>query len=70
MDCRELKEKAPSCFEPLGVVVTQQGALPNYAQIYFCLWELSRMFNTTFIEVLQDEALFDRVLMCRHQLPN
>jgi hypothetical protein len=66
MDCRTLLEKAPSCFERIGIV--QGVALPNYAQAYACLWELSLAHNTTFAEMVQDESLLEYVTQCRKQL--
>jgi hypothetical protein len=67
MDCQTLREKAPSCFKRIDVVAVQGATLPNYAQAYACLWELSLVFNTTFAEVIQDESLLERVMQCRRQ---
>ncbi len=68
MDCQTLRERAPSCFERADVVVVQGIALPNYAQAYTCLWELSLTYNISFIEVVQDESLLEYVMRCRKQL--
>ncbi len=70
MDCKTLREKAPSCFERIGAVDVQGVVLPNYAQVYACIWELSLAYNVTVAEALQDESLLEYVMQCRRQLPS
>ncbi len=69
MDCKTLREKAPSCFERIGTVDVQGAVLP-YAQAYACIWELSLVYNVTVAEALQDESLLEYVTLCRRQLPH
>jgi hypothetical protein len=65
VSCKELKEKAPSCFEPINnVVKIGNEVLPNYAKAYACLWELATAFNIPLKDVWYDEALVEMVALC------
>jgi hypothetical protein len=60
VSCKELKEKAPTCFEPIN----GDGMLPNYAKAYTCLWELATVFNIPLKDIWYDEALVEMVTLC------
>jgi hypothetical protein len=61
VSCKELKEKAPSCFQSFGVSIS----LPNYAKAYECLWELSTIVGGM-ANIWYDEALIEKVMLCRN----
>ena len=64
VSCKELKEKAPSCFQPFDVL--KEFSLPNYARAYACLWELSKVTGYEMSLIWYDEALIEKVMLCRN----
>jgi len=66
--CRELLKKAPSCFEPVGIIRSQGAVMPNYAVAYFCLWELLLYYGMSWRDIWYDDKLIETVLQCRRSL--
>jgi len=64
VSCEELKMKAPSCFEVIGMVEARETILPDYYKAYRCFRELSIAFNVPLKDVWYDEALSERIIQC------
>ncbi len=64
VSCKELKERAPTCFQRFGAVNVGEIVLPNYAKAYECLWELSVALNIPVRDIWIDGHLIENVIQC------